>query len=101
MGVRYNCENGGPAPEKLTNAIYEHTTTISKYYAAEGLPGVDVGHPGRHTFMVQHADDKKFAPFVVEVGRLACHVAAAALFFYCPFLGCRDRIPERPSCATG
>jgi len=27
FGIKYNCENGGPAPEKLTNAIYKNTTT--------------------------------------------------------------------------
>lgn len=25
FGIKYNCENGGPAPEKLTDAIYEVT----------------------------------------------------------------------------
>ena len=29
FGIKYNCENGGPAPEKLTNAIYENTTNIT------------------------------------------------------------------------
>ena len=29
FGIKYNCENGGPAPEKLTNAIYKNTTTIT------------------------------------------------------------------------
>jgi phosphoglucomutase len=30
FGIKYNCENGGPAPERLTNAIYANTTTITE-----------------------------------------------------------------------
>ena len=32
---RYNCDNGGPAPEKLTNAIYQNTTKIKEYWIAD------------------------------------------------------------------
>ena len=45
FGIKYNCENGGPAPESLTDAIYKNTTTISKLKVAEGLPEVS-GAPG-------------------------------------------------------
>lgn len=31
FGIKYNATNGGPAPEKLTQAIYERTQTISRY----------------------------------------------------------------------
>jgi phosphoglucomutase len=31
FGVKYNIGNGGPAPEKVTDAIYERTTTIKEY----------------------------------------------------------------------
>ena len=40
FGIKYNCENGGPALESLTNQIYKNTTTISEYYFAEDLPDV-------------------------------------------------------------
>ena len=63
---RYNCENGGPAPEKLTDAIYANTGKISKYYtAAEELP-VDLAKPGTATFLVQHHATAKFGNFVVQ-----------------------------------
>ncbi|CAN0281684.1 unnamed protein product, partial [Ectocarpus sp. 13 AM-2016] len=42
FGIKYNCENGGPAPEKLTNLIYENTRTISSYKSCEAFPEVDV-----------------------------------------------------------
>lgn len=31
FGIKYNTSNGGPAPEKVTNAIYERSKTISEY----------------------------------------------------------------------
>ncbi len=63
---RYNAENGGPAPEKLTNAIYEGTKTISKYYTAD-IPPVDISKVGSYSYLVQHAGDDKFGQFTVEV----------------------------------
>jgi phosphoglucomutase len=27
FGIKYNCENGGPAPDALTEAMYSHTKT--------------------------------------------------------------------------
>jgi phosphoglucomutase len=66
FGIKYNCENGGPAPERLTNAIYEGTKIISEYKLIDGLPEVDISATGSHTFMVQHADGR-FGQFTVEV----------------------------------
>ncbi|VDP90451.1 unnamed protein product [Echinostoma caproni] len=31
FGIKYNCENGGPAPEKVTNKIYEISKSLSSY----------------------------------------------------------------------
>ena len=31
FGVKYNVSNGGPAPENVTNAIFENTKSISEY----------------------------------------------------------------------
>jgi phosphoglucomutase len=50
FGIKYNCENGGPAPESLTNKIYDNTKTISAYYTADGIPNVDVTKIGVTTF---------------------------------------------------
>ncbi|KAK9277783.1 hypothetical protein L1049_007330 [Liquidambar formosana] len=35
-------ENGGPAPEAITDKIYENTKTIKEYFIAEDLPHVDI-----------------------------------------------------------
>ncbi len=31
FGIKYNVSNGGPAPENITNAIFDNTTTIESY----------------------------------------------------------------------
>ena len=64
---RYNCDNGGPAPEKLTNAIYQNTTQIKVYWIADESLQVDLDKLGRTQFMVQHQDGK-FGHFAIEVG---------------------------------
>ncbi|KAG5610254.1 hypothetical protein H5410_021535 [Solanum commersonii] len=50
FGIKYNMENGGPAPEGITNKIYENTTTIKEYLIAEGLPDVDISTTGVSSF---------------------------------------------------
>lgn len=49
FGIKYNCENGGPAPEKLTNDIYLKTTTISSYKICSSLPSIDLSTVGTTT----------------------------------------------------
>nr|GMD26607.1 phosphoglucomutase, cytoplasmic [Ipomoea batatas] len=50
FGIKYNMENGGPAPEGITNKIYEITTTIKEYLVAEDLPDVDISAVGVTSF---------------------------------------------------
>eukprot|EP00551_Chaetoceros_affinis_P004053 CAMPEP_0203680790 /NCGR_PEP_ID=MMETSP0090-20130426/40614_1 /ASSEMBLY_ACC=CAM_ASM_001088 /TAXON_ID=426623 /ORGANISM="Chaetoceros affinis, Strain CCMP159" /LENGTH=1059 /DNA_ID=CAMNT_0050549027 /DNA_START=51 /DNA_END=3230 /DNA_ORIENTATION=+ len=54
FGIKYNCENGGPAPEKLTDAIYANTTTIKEYKICSEFPTIDIGTVG--TTSVKGAD---------------------------------------------
>ena len=42
FGIKYNCENGGPAPEKITNLIFEHSKTITSYKTFTDFPTIDV-----------------------------------------------------------
>ncbi|EFA78607.1 phosphoglucomutase A [Heterostelium album PN500] len=39
FGIKYNIANGGPAPESITNAIYQQTTKISEIRIAENVVG--------------------------------------------------------------
>lgn len=50
FGIKYNMENGGPAPEGITDKIYENTKTIKEYFTAENLPDVDISIVGITTF---------------------------------------------------
>jgi phosphoglucomutase len=46
FGIKYNCGNGGPAPEGLTDAIYEGTTTIQSYSMAVNMPEIKLDEVG-------------------------------------------------------
>ncbi|AXA94213.1 alpha-D-glucose phosphate-specific phosphoglucomutase [Massilia sp. YMA4] len=46
FGIKYNIGNGGPAPEGVTEAIYQRTTTITQYRVSDD-PDVDIDHIGR------------------------------------------------------
>jgi len=45
FGIKYNIENGGPAPEKITDAIYAHTQTLTRYRISDA-PRVDLDRLG-------------------------------------------------------
>jgi phosphoglucomutase len=45
FGVKFNTANGGPAPEKVTEAIYARTQAIDAYRLVEA-PDVDLAAPG-------------------------------------------------------
>jgi phosphoglucomutase len=47
FGVKFNMPNGGPAPEGVTEAMYERTTVISEYHIVESQD-VDLSKVGRN-----------------------------------------------------
>lgn len=42
FGIKYNIRNGGPAPENITEAIYQHTLKVSDYRIVD--PDIDIDH---------------------------------------------------------
>lgn len=44
FGIKYNCSNGGPAPEQLSDLIFAKTKTISKILVDDSIPkcGLDL-----------------------------------------------------------
>jgi phosphoglucomutase len=38
FGIKYNIENGGPAPEKITEAIFAHTQSLTAYRISDAGP---------------------------------------------------------------
>jgi len=61
FGIKYNCENGGPAPEKLTNLMHKNTESIKEYSICSSLPDLDLSKPG--SYSLGSLDN----PFKVEV----------------------------------
>jgi phosphoglucomutase len=45
FGIKYNIGNGGPAPEKVTEAIFTHSKAIASYKILEAA-GLDLDKPG-------------------------------------------------------
>ena len=45
FGIKYNIGNGGPAPEKVTDAIFRHTATIREYRIVDA-PDLDLERLG-------------------------------------------------------
>ncbi|MEJ2059646.1 MAG: alpha-D-glucose phosphate-specific phosphoglucomutase [Gammaproteobacteria bacterium] len=47
FGIKYNVANGGPAPEAVTEALYEYSKGISVYQTLDS-GHIDIDHPGQH-----------------------------------------------------
>lgn len=45
FGIKYNVGNGGPAPEKITNAVYARSKEINHYLIVD-VPDIDLGAVG-------------------------------------------------------
>jgi len=48
FGLKYNIGAGGPAPESITDAIYEKSTTIKSYKIFTDAPDLDLSALGDH-----------------------------------------------------
>merc|ERR1719188_409664 len=57
FGIKYNCENGGPAPEKMTDLMVAWTAKIEEFKICSNVPDVGLNVP-----MIFNIGDK-----VVEV----------------------------------
>lgn len=47
FGIKYNCENGGPAPEKVTEEIFNNTKVITSFNSAQDFPTIDTSKIGK------------------------------------------------------
>merc|ERR1719296_405642 len=63
FGIKYNTENGGPAPEHLMQATYANTTSIESYKICTDFLEIDITKAGSTTV---ESDDGS-SPVVVEV----------------------------------
>jgi phosphoglucomutase len=78
FGIKYNCEHGEPAPEKLTDDIYRNTTTIKTYKICQDFPAVDIQVVGN---VVVKADDGSTEVNVEVIDSTECHVALLKSIF--------------------
>ena len=60
FGIKFNCANGGPAPDSFTNRIFKSTKTIDKYFICPDLE-CDFNTLGTYQYLVEGR------PFTVEV----------------------------------
>jgi phosphoglucomutase len=49
FGIKYNLANGGPAPESVTNQIFETSKTLTSYEIAD-IPEIDITKIGSKTY---------------------------------------------------
>ena len=78
FGIKYNCEHGEPAPEKLTDDIYRNTTAIKSYKICQDFPVVDIQAVGN---VVVKADDGSKEVNVEVIDSTECHVALLKSIF--------------------
>ncbi|KAK7352727.1 hypothetical protein VNO80_18155 [Phaseolus coccineus] len=57
FGIKYNMENGGSAPEGITNKIYEFSTTIKEFLIAAYLPDETAVLSPIHILVLYFGDD--------------------------------------------
>ncbi|XP_069498104.1 phosphoglucomutase-1 isoform X1 [Ambystoma mexicanum] len=62
FGIKFNTSNGGPAPEAITDKIFQLSKTIEEYAICPDLQ-VDLSTIGKQTFDLEN----KFKPFTVEI----------------------------------
>ncbi|KAF2978386.1 hypothetical protein EK904_005480 [Melospiza melodia maxima] len=62
FGIKFNIANGGPAPEAITDKIFQISKKIEEYAICPDLQ-VDLGTIGKQQFDLEN----KFKPFTVEI----------------------------------
>ncbi|XP_026574302.1 phosphoglucomutase-1 isoform X1 [Pseudonaja textilis] len=62
FGIKFNTSNGGPAPEGITDKIFQISKTIEEYAICPDL-NVDLSTIGKQQFDLEN----KFKPFTVEI----------------------------------
>ena len=61
FGIKYNGENGGPAPEKVTDLVFKRTTEITSYPICKSLPDINLKIAATHNL------GTAASPFTVSV----------------------------------
>lgn len=57
LGIKYNLSNGGPAPESVTNAIWEVSKKLTSYKIVRDFPKIDLETIG----------ERKYGPLSIDI----------------------------------
>jgi phosphoglucomutase len=66
FGIKYNVQNGGPAPQSVTDQIFENTKTIQSYKICNNIPDIDLSVKKTHTFTGGDGGSNRFKVEVVD-----------------------------------
>nr|UZV46043.1 phosphoglucomutase [Saccharomyces kudriavzevii] len=58
LGIKYNLRNGGPAPESVTNAIWEASKKLTHYKIVTNFPELDMNKLGKN---------QNYGPLLVDI----------------------------------
>ena len=78
FGIKYNTQNGGPAPEYLMQATYANTTSIKSYKICSDFPDIDISTPGSTSVA---ADDGSSSVVVDVIPSTESHVTLLKSIF--------------------
>lgn len=83
FGIKYNINNGGPAPDVLTNEIFNVSKTITNFKICNNLPTIDLSKTGSmsvtptsitHSFTTHDANGSPIAnTTVTKMSRFECN----------------------------
>jgi phosphoglucomutase len=88
FGIKYNTGNGGPAPEKITDAIYANTQKIARYLTLDA-PEIDVATLGTRTLGAMQVE---------VIDSVADHAELLATLFDFERIGAMLRRPDFRIC---
>jgi len=78
FGIKYNTQNGGPAPEYLMESTYANTTTIKSYKICSDFPTIDITKVGSTCVA---AEDGSSSVVVEVIPSTQSHVALLKTIF--------------------
>ncbi|CAF3590900.1 unnamed protein product [Rotaria sp. Silwood1] len=63
FGVKFNIANGGPAPEAVTNSVYDKSRALTNIRLCPTLINIDLLTLGKHTYNIEG----RSTPFEIEI----------------------------------
>ncbi|CAF0792331.1 unnamed protein product [Rotaria sordida] len=63
FGVKFNIANGGPAPEAVTNSVYDKSRQLTNIRLCPTLTNIDLLTRGKHTYEIEG----RSIPFEIEI----------------------------------